>query len=338
MNQFYSTRELSELCGVAETTVKRWSNMGMIRHHKTLGGHRKFKLEDVLEFLNKNNIAIPEGRIEKITTEKKYAESIDLGTEILFIKHDTENLSQRLLEHMLAFRKDETETLLVKALEEGYSFAEIFDLLIAPAMHEVGMLWATKKLNVGEEHVITSNLTEAIVRLKSRFETSRAHQQKQQSRSTWKRSFEDQQMPADAATHALKEEAERRQPKARVVVCTCADSEMHEVGLLGVSLVCQSAGFEVSYVGGTVPFKELEKLIETVKPEAVCMSITLAGLSAEKLRRYELFRKFLKQRGIRLIIGGQFFGEKKSRPIEADLRARNCQELEQYLKENFEMD
>ncbi|NTV45660.1 MAG: hypothetical protein HGB11_03865 [Chlorobiales bacterium] len=45
----------------------------------------------------------------------------------------------------------------------------------------------------------------------------------------------------------------------------------------------------------------------------------------------------MKKQEIRLVVGGQFFAEKKTQPILADYRARDCQELEQYIRENFEI-
>jgi methanogenic corrinoid protein MtbC1 len=125
--------------------------------------------------------------------------------------------------------------------------------------------------------------------------------------------------------------------KPAAVVCTCPESEYHELGLLGVSLVCQSLGMNVSYVGAAVPFKDLEHVVDEIKPTVVCMSVTIAKVSPTTYRRFEMFRKFLKKRGVRLILGGQFIGERKSRPFEADFRARSLEELEQYLRENFEV-
>ncbi|MCS7012917.1 MAG: cobalamin B12-binding domain-containing protein [Chloroherpetonaceae bacterium] len=336
--QFFSTKELSELCAVGETTVKRWSNMGLIKHHKTVGGHRKFKLEDVLEFISKNNIEIPPDRLERLNLEKSYADYIDLNSEILLVRGDVNALAHKLTELLLGFRKNEVEALLSKAVEHGISFATLFDKMIAPAMYRVGELWAQKKLGIGEEHIITNIVIEAVLAVKTRYEKGLLHPEKspreglginvgltmnavsQNGRKT------DDAMPA-------------MMPLAKPValVCTCPESEYHEVGLLGVSLVCQSMGMEVSYVGAAVPFKDLERVVDEVHPAIVYMSVTTARVRPATYRRFELFRKFLKKRGVRFILGGQFTGERKSQPFEADFRAKTCTELEQYLRENFEI-
>ncbi|MCS6988756.1 MAG: B12-binding domain-containing protein [Chloroherpetonaceae bacterium] len=325
-SQFFSTRELSELCAVGETTVKRWANMGLIKYHKTIGGHRKFKLDDVLDFINKNHIRVAPELLERLQAQKRAAEALDLNTEILLVRGDVEALSEKLAEYLLGFKKSEAEALLSKAIERIPSFAVIFDQMIAPAMHRVGHLWCEKKLSITDEHIITNMVVEAILRAKIRYETSH-----QEARAQGVSALTMLYGNLDGAAP----KGERKNPSA--IVCTCPESELHEVALLGVSLVCESLGFQVRYVGAAVPFKDLESAIEEHQPEIVCMSITNGRMRAPLYRRYEQFRKFLAKRGAKLIVGGQFLGETKSRPIQADFRAKTCAELEQYLRENFDV-
>jgi len=338
--QFFSTRELSEICAVGETTVKRWSNMGLIKHHKTVGGHRKFKLEDVLEFISKNNIEVPPAQLERLKLEKNYAEHLDIGSEILLVRGDVEGLAQKLTELLLAFRKNEVEALLSKAVEQGMSFATLFDRIIAPAMYHVGELWAAKKLGISEEHIITNILIESVLAVKAHYEKGLLNASRH---STWNNVGINVNLTMNGVAHSKAKKTDDVMPvalptsKPAAVVCTCPESEYHELGLLGVSLVCQSLGMNVSYVGAAVPFKDLEHVVDEIKPTVVCMSVTIAKVSPTTYRRFEMFRKFLKKRGVRLILGGQFIGERKSRPFEADFRARSLEELEQYLRENFEV-
>src|SRR6478736_9497515 len=46
-----STRQVAELLAVSEATVKRWADAGTLRCFRTPGGHRKFRMEDVADFL-----------------------------------------------------------------------------------------------------------------------------------------------------------------------------------------------------------------------------------------------------------------------------------------------
>ncbi|MGQ9805700.1 MAG: B12-binding domain-containing protein [Chlorobiales bacterium] len=331
IGQFFSTRELSELCAVGETTVKRWANMGLIKYHKTIGGHRKFKLDDVLEFIEKNHIRVSSEQLERLQVQKRNADAIDLNTEILLVRGDVSALADKLTENLLEFKKNEVEALLSKAIERIPSFSVIFDNMIAPAMRRVGNLWCEKKLSISDEHIITNMIVEAILRTKVRFETSLREKQEQNLSAL---TLPYTNIEGNTRNAAATESAPK---KPLVIVATCPESELHEVGLLGVSLVCETLGFQVRYVGASVPFKDLESAVEEHHPEMVCMSITNARLHLPVYRRYEQFRKFLAKHQVKFITGGQFIGETKSHPLQSDFRARSCSDLEQYIRENYDV-
>ncbi|MFQ3598722.1 MAG: helix-turn-helix domain-containing protein [Chloroherpetonaceae bacterium] len=331
ISQFFSTRELSELCAVGETTVKRWANMGLIKYHKTIGGHRKFKLDDVLDFIEKNHIRVSSEQLERLQVQKRNADAIDLNTEILLVRGDVSALAEKLTEHLLEFKKHEVEALLSKTIERIPSFSVIFDNMIAPAMHRIGNLWCEKKLSISDEHIITNMIVEAILRTKVRFETSlREEQERNIPALTLLYTNTESNSHESASTQT-------NQKKHLAIVATCPESELHEVPLLGVSLVCEALGFQVRYVGASVPFKDLESAVEEHQPEMVCMSITNARLRAPIYRRYEQFRKFLAKHQVKFVIGGQFIGETKSHPLQADFRARSCSDLERYIRENYDV-
>ena len=57
MKQSYSTKQLAKMWDVSESTIKRWADAGMLKCRKTIGGHRKFELEDIIEFQNQCDLA-----------------------------------------------------------------------------------------------------------------------------------------------------------------------------------------------------------------------------------------------------------------------------------------
>jgi MerR family transcriptional regulator, light-induced transcriptional regulator len=338
-SQYFSTRELSSLCEVGETTVKRWANMGLIKFHKTVGGHRKFKLEDVLEFISKNNIRLAPVQMERLNVQKKHNDAIDLDTEILIARGDVEALAARLFDSLMKFKKNEVEALLTKAVERIPSFAVIFDNMVAPVMHRVGDAWAKKQITISEEHIMTNLITEAILRTKVRFETQITKSPTLTPALTLLYTNTANNTTFDTQTGGEPAPVVVVEPPSRsVIVTTCPESELHQVALLGVALVCESLGFKVYYVGASVPFKDLELAVDEIKPDVVCMSITNARLTPPIYKRYEGFRKFLQKQDARFVVGGQFFGETKVQPLRADYRVKSCLQLEEILRENFDID
>ena len=49
-----STQEVAALISVTESTIKRWADEKRIPCYRTLGGHRKFLLKDILHFAEQN--------------------------------------------------------------------------------------------------------------------------------------------------------------------------------------------------------------------------------------------------------------------------------------------
>ena len=55
-----SLEETSRLLGVCPATVRRYTNRGWLNHHRTPGGQRRFKLSDVVKFVEHHG-RFPEG-------------------------------------------------------------------------------------------------------------------------------------------------------------------------------------------------------------------------------------------------------------------------------------
>jgi len=49
-----NTREACKLLGVSAKTLRRWCNDGFISYYTTVGGHKRFSLATLQEFLAKN--------------------------------------------------------------------------------------------------------------------------------------------------------------------------------------------------------------------------------------------------------------------------------------------
>lgn len=60
-SRFYSTFEAARVCGVFHTTVINWTRQGRLKARRTPGGHRRIAAGDLLEFMRRFGLPIPEG-------------------------------------------------------------------------------------------------------------------------------------------------------------------------------------------------------------------------------------------------------------------------------------
>ena len=158
MKRCYSTTELAKIWEVSESTIKRWSDSGMIKCRKTVGGHRKFDLDSVLEFENRS------GLVARAALAERAAE-IDGEIEELLARPDFPELARRYRQAATAGKHHCVTEFLIRAYRRGFSLAMIGEEIISPALKEVGDQWRSGKIRVFEEHLATTATTQALSEL-----------------------------------------------------------------------------------------------------------------------------------------------------------------------------
>jgi len=148
-NDVLSTRQVAQLLGVGEATVKRWADAGEIDCFRTPGGHRKFRLRDVTGFVAKR----------QYETAGPLPVQLPPGADIMgdvavawFEKAALKGDASLLVAQMAALRL------------RGPTLAEIFDGVVAPALASVGTRWVKNQLSIAEEHVASQTTADAIAR------------------------------------------------------------------------------------------------------------------------------------------------------------------------------
>jgi excisionase family DNA binding protein len=143
-----STRQVAQLLGVGEATVKRWADAGEIECFRTPGGHRKFRLRDVTGFVQGRKFEVQgtlPAHLSLAATEEGGAVP---EFETLALAGDASGCVAQLAAHRL----------------RGSTLAEIFDDVVAPALTNIGHKWQSSRLSVAEEHVGSQAVIDAIAR------------------------------------------------------------------------------------------------------------------------------------------------------------------------------
>lgn len=153
MNTVLSSKQVAEILGVNESSVKRWADSGMLSCYKTPGGHRKFKKEDLLLFSSKYSFEL-KSDINSTNSERNHPNEVDykLINDLLFRK-------------LLVSSEVDITDFLYSIHLSGVSVVELYDNVISKSMFEVGEKWKRKELTVDQEHIASNKIVKSLIRL-----------------------------------------------------------------------------------------------------------------------------------------------------------------------------
>jgi excisionase family DNA binding protein len=231
-----TSSQTAELVGVHSSTVKRWCDNGAMETLKTPGGHRRINLRDALDtarsheistFLDpfhpwEGNVWTAVTQIEASNSYKRF-QSLALGW---LIRGETDLLTWFLAE---------------VGQRPQIPFTEFLDRGIRGFMSKVGEDWLAGRLAIGEEHMATQVVLEALLRLRPGWSGPR-----------------DEHAP---------------DPSSRpVAVVGGVEGDYHELGALGVRVLLERNGWRVYYLGANVPAEELSRIQRAQGANLVCIS------------------------------------------------------------------
>ncbi len=127
---------------------------------------------------------------------------------------------------------------LARGLAGSYGSLAAVDQVIAPAMRQIGDLWACGEVDVAQEHAITVVARDALAAI-------------------------------DAGL--LSEGWRAAAPRA---VCFAPEGERHELPVIMVAAVLEGAGWQVLCLGCDLPAKDLAASVRLFRADVACMSLT----------------------------------------------------------------
>lgn len=140
---------VADALGVGVSTVKRWTDDGLLKAVKTLGGHRRYRIADIYEF----------------------AWELDLPTDGLpplpvasVALVEGESSFDTLLGALIRGDRAVAEALIARDLANAADRVLVLDQLVGAVMREIGERWENGELGVDEEHRATNIVEEILAR------------------------------------------------------------------------------------------------------------------------------------------------------------------------------
>ena len=147
MSALLTTREFADAIGASESSVRRWTNSGVITTARTAGGHRRIALPDAIRFIRESGMRLVRPEILGLPAlSTTTAAGKSLGDAAL---------AATLYVCLNAGDAPASNSCIAGLFLNGMSAASICDTAIQPAMERIGELWMNDLRGVLIEHRAT---------------------------------------------------------------------------------------------------------------------------------------------------------------------------------------
>ena len=155
----FNTLDVAKMLQVDKSTVKRWTDEGKLKCFRTPGGHRKFRAEDLYQFMSEYNYGIsPINLYPQFATDEAIIRRI-------IAKKEFNVLANVCFSGAINGRKDEIVKLFTEVYKNGMSLPVLFDEILRPTMKRIRGLNASAKLTSAEMQLAFNALSNAIILL-----------------------------------------------------------------------------------------------------------------------------------------------------------------------------
>src|SRR5688500_4726316 len=135
--KFLTTRQLARLWLVSEATIKRWADTGQLTSSRTVGGHRRFPVAEVMRFQTERNLGGASSAVAVLQARS--------AGDVLF---NTGEAAGQFFAAISEGHAAEASALLLEAHMLGTSLERIFDEVVASSLRRVGDRWEAYEMSV----------------------------------------------------------------------------------------------------------------------------------------------------------------------------------------------
>ncbi len=155
----FTTNDVANILRVDKSTVKRWTDEGKLKCFRTPGGHRKFRSEDLYNFISENNY----GQHTLQRLPQMMSDEMIIYTIVQ--KKEYNVLHSVCFSAAVKGKKQEIISLFNETLDAGLSVSALFDNVVLPTTKKLGNLQEVSKLSISEFHLAHNVLASAITQL-----------------------------------------------------------------------------------------------------------------------------------------------------------------------------
>lgn len=235
----YSIKDLEKISGIKAHTIRIWERRyKLIEPQRTSTNIRYYNDEDLKRILNVSILNQNGYKISKIAEMNE----MQLRERVIDLSLDTRNSDvqiESLLVAMLELDESKFTNVLTNSIIKS-GFEATVENILFPFLDRIGILWQAGTINPGQEHFISNLIRQKLI-------------------------------------VAIDNEMQNFIPKSdKCIVFFLPENELHEIGLLFYSLIARKEGYNVIYLGASVPVNDLNVMVEVRRVDAFFTSFVSA--------------------------------------------------------------
>ncbi len=158
---YLSHADLAEALGLSVSTLKRWTDKGLLHVERTPGGHRRISTPEALRFVRDSGLkpVLPH-RLGLSPAERGIADG-------------EADQASRICELLVAGKAEDARRFIVSAFSSGIDVAHIGDVWLRPAFERLGELWRHGSEGIVLEHQASDAILRAIGEMRALVEAPR---------------------------------------------------------------------------------------------------------------------------------------------------------------------
>jgi len=139
-NKGLNTKQVGNLFGVDESTIRRWSLAGKIKCSSSAGGHRKFSYKDIINFSKTRGLKLNQNQ----DTSDKTA------------------IINQMLSYSLNNNSSSIELILIKLYLNGMELKDIMDNVVENTLINLQSKLDKREISVAEEHIARKIISKSL--------------------------------------------------------------------------------------------------------------------------------------------------------------------------------
>lgn len=248
----YSIKDLERLSGVKAHTLRIWEQRyELLRPKRTSTNIRYYNNDDLKKILNVSLLNSHGFKISNIASLSSENLSLEAGKLLNRFEKESDQIENLMLA-LLDWDENTFESSVQLSIFH-FGLEKTLEKIIFPFLKQLGNMWQAGIVNPAQEHFISNLIRQKII----------------------------------SETDKL---ANTSHKGSKRVVLFLPQNELHEMGLLYANFLCRKKGYRCLYLGQSVPFEDLQNVVDLVKPEFIICILTSCFSQSETqdfLRRCE---------------------------------------------------